>query len=205
MVVYAIDFRSEHTVTYTINTVSVAINIAKYFGLSEEELEHIYLGALLHDVGKIAIPTSILEFPGKLSDEQMRIMRTHVTETEKIIKNCIPTYICNLAVRHHEKLDGSGYPYGLTGKDLSFSERIVAIADIVSALSSRRSYKEPFPKDKTLAILSQMSERQLYPHICNYVCNNYDLIIENTEQDRRDIIEKYQQMFAEYSILKNHK
>lgn len=198
MIVYAIDFRSEHTVTHTINTVSLAVNIARHFGFQGEELEKIYLGALLHDVGKIAIPVSILEYPGRLSEEEMKVMRTHVKETEYLIRGIVSEEVCRIAVRHHEKLDGSGYPYGLTADELTLPERIVAVADIVSALSSRRSYKEPFPREKTLMILEQMSESQLDPSVCAYVSEHYDNIMNATEPDRIRIIEKYQSIMAEY-------
>jgi len=117
MIVHIIDFRSEFTVTHTINTVSIAMNIARHFGLDKAQLENVYLGALLHDVGKIAIPHEILECPGKLTREQMDIMKTHVKETERIIKGVVPDEICQIAIRHHEKLDGSGYPYGLYGRN----------------------------------------------------------------------------------------
>ncbi|MEW4412589.1 HD domain-containing phosphohydrolase [Clostridium sp. AN503] len=198
MIVYAIDFRSEHTVTHTINTVSLALDIARHFGFTKEELEKIYLGALLHDVGKIAIPVSILEYPGKLAPEEMEVMRTHVKETEYLIRGIVPEEICRIAVRHHEKLNGSGYPYGLTGDDLTLPERIVAVADIVSALSSRRSYKEPFPREKTLKILEQMSKSQLDPSVCAYVSEHYDSIMKSTEPDRIRIIEMYQSIMQEY-------
>lgn len=199
MIVYAIDFRSEHTVTHTINTVSLALNIARHFGFDGEELEKIYLGALLHDVGKIAVPVSILEYPGRLSPAQMEIMRTHVKETEHLIQGIVPEEVLRIAVRHHEKLDGSGYPYGLTGDKLTMPQRIVAVADIVSALSSRRSYKEPFPREKTLDILKQMERSQLDPDVCAYVSENYDHIMEVTEPDRLRIIETYQNILKEYS------
>lgn len=202
MIVHAIDFRSEYTVTHTINTVSISIKIAEHFHLSQEETERIYLGALFHDVGKVAIPTEILEFPGKLTDEQMRVMRTHVYETEQLISGIIPDAICKIAIRHHEKLDGSGYPHGITGDKLSFAERIVAVADIVSALSSKRSYKQPFPKEKTLIILADMAKAQLDATICDYVQHNYDAIMESTENERKAIIAKYLMITHEYEVLR---
>lgn len=202
MVVYSIDFRSEHTVAHTINTVSIALNIACKFGLDTAAEEKIYLGALLHDVGKIAIPIEILEFPGKLTAEQMVVMRTHVDETEHLITGVIPDEICKIAVRHHEKLDGSGYPRGLTGDVLTLPERIVAVADIVSALGSRRSYKEPFPKERVLAILNQMKAAQLDPDICDYVCEEYEEIMGATDVKRDEIIQKYRSIMAEFQELK---
>lgn len=203
MIVFSIDFRSEHTVTHTINTISIALHIAKHFGLDAIHQERIYLGALLHDVGKIAIPVEILEYPGRLSPAQMEIMRTHVTETENLITGIIPEEICQIAERHHEKLDGSGYPHGLTGEVLDFSQRIVAVADIVSALGSRRSYKDPFPKEKTIAILREMQQKQLDPAICDYVCNNYDWIMIDTDTHRAAVIQRYQAMIEEFAVLKN--
>lgn len=200
MLVYSIDFRSEQTVTHTVNTTTIALDIATHFGLSEEQQEKIYIGALLHDIGKIAVPVSILEFPGKLNDEQMKIMRTHVVESRKLIEGIIPDEICRIATRHHEKFDGSGYPDGLTAKDLTFPERIVAVADIVSALSSRRSYKEPFPKEKVIAILDEMSGVKLDERICAYVCENYSTIMSASEPARKDIIAKYKIIVYNYKV-----
>ncbi len=201
MIVYSIDFRSEYTVTHTVNTVSIALCIARHFQLEQEIIEKIFLGSLLHDVGKIAIPVSILENPGRLSPEQMDIMRTHVAETRALIEGIVPQEICEIAVRHHEKLDGSGYPLGLNASQLTQSQRIVAVADIVSALSSRRSYKEPYPKEKTLQILNKMNGRQLDGEICDYVISHFDEIIERTEPSRTRVIEQYQSIQREYCEL----
>ncbi|MDD3412277.1 MAG: phosphohydrolase, partial [Eubacteriales bacterium] len=105
------------------------------------------------------------------------------------------------AVRHHEKLDGSGYPMGLKAAALTQPQRIVAVADIVSALSSRRSYKDPFPREKTLTILSQMSQSQLDPEICRYVIERYDAIMEATQESRLRVIRQYQGIMQEYQEL----
>lgn len=201
MLVFSIDFRSEYTVTHSVNTIAIAQNIARHFKLSEEKQKKIWIGALLHDVGKISIPIEILEFQGRLDDDQMKIMRTHVTETEAIIKGIVPEEICRIAVRHHEKLDGTGYPYGLTAEELTFPERIVAVADVVSALGSKRSYKESFPKEKTLAILQSMRGSGLDAEICDYVCGEYEQIMWETDDSRNEIIQKYQTMICEYEML----
>lgn len=201
MIIYTIDFISIYTVTHTVNTVSIAVNIAQQFQLSQEEIEEIYLGALLHDIGKIAIPSEVLESPGRLSNDEMTIMRTHVEETEHIIQGIVPDKICQIALRHHEKLDGSGYPKGFSSKDLTLQQRIVAVADIISALSSQRSYKEPFPKEKTLTIIGEMSKNQLDPQICQYVIENYDQIIRETDGSRMQVIDKYIHIKNEYERM----
>lgn len=200
MLVFAIDFRSEYTVTHTVNTVSIALDIAASFGLDEAAINKIYLGALLHDVGKIAVPVEILEYPGRLDARQMDIMRTHVIKTDEIINGVVPQEIRNIAIRHHEKLDGSGYPYGLTADELDLPQRIVAVADIVSALMSKRSYKEPFNKDKTIEILRGMSGRQLDGAICDYLCDNFDSVTLRTDNSRNAVIQKYRSMLDEYGI-----
>ncbi|MEG2199778.1 MAG: HD domain-containing protein, partial [Anaerovorax sp.] len=156
MLAYSVDFRSEYTVMHTIHTVSFSLEIATKMGCTRQELEKIYYGALLHDLGKISIPLEILEYPGKLSYQAMEIMKTHVVITEEIIKGIVDDEICQIAIRHHEKIDGSGYPKGLSGHGLTKSQRIVAVADIISALVGKRSYKEAFPKDKILQIIDQM-------------------------------------------------
>ena len=128
-------------------------------------------------------------------------MRTHVVETRVMIEGIVPQRICEIAARHHEKLDGSGYPNGLVASELTVSQRIVAVADIVSALSSRRSYKDPFPKEKTLQILTDMSGSQLDEKVCEYVLANYDAIIDSTEPDRARVIAQYQAIMHEFDEL----
>ena len=204
LIVFSIDFRSDHTVTHSINVISLALYLARHFGLPPDMLEKIYLGALLHDVGKIAVPTEILESPGRLTDEQMRIMRTHVVETDALIRGVVPDEICEIAVRHHEKLDGSGYPHGLSGEVLTFPQRILAVADIVSALNSRRSYKAPFPAEKAVAILTEeMTRGRLDERICRFAISHYDEMIRDTEREREKVVACYQSVMNEFARMKS--
>ena len=108
MLVHVIDFRSRHTVTHTVTTAWVAYELGLRLTKDEEAVARIYCGALLHDLGKIGVPLGILEKPGKLSPDEMAIMRTHVTLTEDILAGCVDEDVLHAAVRHHEKLDGSG-------------------------------------------------------------------------------------------------
>ncbi|MEG1153693.1 MAG: HD domain-containing protein [Ruthenibacterium sp.] len=204
MLVFSVDFRSEHTVTHTINTTAISMELAQRCHLPRHTLEKIYLGALLHDLGKVAIPLPILEYPGKLSPDEMDIMRTHVVYTEKILTGRIDDEIVQIAIRHHEKLDGSGYAYGLYGDVLSVPQRIVAVADIVSALGSRRSYKEPFPKEKTLAIVAQLAkEGKLDAQICKILAQDFDDILHATDTARDPVVSTYRAIHTEYArILK---
>lgn len=119
VIAYSIDFRSEFMVQHTITTVSVAQVIGHYIGLSNQQLEKLYFGSLLHDIGKVATPIEILEKPGRLTHEEMEIMKMHVRITEEILDTYVDSEVYNIATRHHEKMDGSGYPIGLTRKDLT--------------------------------------------------------------------------------------
>lgn len=106
--VYSIDFRSHYTALHCSMMVRASVILAELCGLSEEEREAVYLGAFLHDLGKIAIPIKILESPDKLSPQQWEIMKSHVTITEDILRGCVSDEILQIAIRHHETLNGTG-------------------------------------------------------------------------------------------------
>lgn len=203
MMVFAIDFRSAYTVTHTINTTSIAVAIAKLSGLSRHETTAISYGAFLHDLGKIAIPLTILESPGRLSPGEMDIMKTHVLITDKIIRGIVDDEVCSIAVRHHEKLNGTGYPMGLTDNELTYPEKILAVSDIISALVGRRSYKEPFPKDTVLTILHSMEDAgQLSPKACAAVYEHYDEIMDTAQKNMLPVIDLYNRLSAEYEEIR---
>ncbi len=161
MVIYTIDFKSETTVLHSMHTTLISMFLGEKIGLSEVELLRLYYGALLHDIGKMAIPCHILEFPGRYNEEQMEIMKLHVSYTERILQDILlDESVIRIASRHHEKLNGKGYPHGIDADRLTMSERIVAVADVTSALVDRRSYKGEYDWDKTLGILENMAETE---------------------------------------------
>ena len=202
MIIYSIDFRSRHTVTHTITTTSISYEIAKFMQLDKTYVNQIVCGALMHDLGKIGIPTEILEYPGKLSPQAMGIMRTHVEITDRIFDHSIPRNIRLIALRHHEKLDGSGYPYGLKAADLSVGERIVAVADIVSALAGTRSYKSAYRKEQVISVISDMRAKGLIdPQIVDCMISQYDAIMEITKRRSQPIVKIYENIQAEYAAL----
>ncbi len=127
--------------------------------------------APLHDVGKINIPDEVLNKPGKLTDEEYAIMKTHTIAGKKILENAISTvqgesYLKearNMAAYHHERWDGKGYPEGIHGEVIPLSARIMAVADVFDALTSKRIYKPPFPLEKALSILQEGAGTQFDP------------------------------------------
>ena len=144
----------------------IAKNIAAKHGLSDEFIEHVFRFAPLHDIGKIGIADSILLKPGKLDDQERKIMQSHVEKGVEIINKIINDFglqklsdssvMTNIVECHHEFLDGSGYPRGLVGSDVPIEARIVTTADIFDALTSRRPYKEAWSFDQACAEMHHM-------------------------------------------------
>jgi two-component system response regulator RpfG len=142
--------------------------IAETIGLSDEEAEIIELAAPLHDIGKIGIPDSILLKKGHLDDQELKLMRKHPIIGYEILQDSPSKYLqkgSEIALAHHERFDGSGYPYALKGKDIPLSARIVAIADVFDALTSVRPYKEAWSIDKALEYVREESGKHFDPDL----------------------------------------
>ena len=204
MVAILIDFRSESTVTHTITMVSASISIAKQMGLGKQQLDEIYTGAYIHDLGKIAIPLEILEKPGKLTFDEMEVMKTHILLTGNIIRGHVSDNVYKIAIRHHEKVNGEGYPYGIKAEELTLAEKIVAVADIYSALSGKRSYKEKFEKDKIISIMQQMAEReQIDKEVVNVLVENFEEIANNVAEECEELLHNYIYLKERYRDIQN--
>jgi len=205
MLAYSIDFRSESTVKHTILVEAISYQIGKLYGLDEEKLIKIKVASVLHDIGKIGIPVEILEKPGKLTNEEFEIMKSHSIIGYNILSDLNIDDIRDIGTLHHEKLDGTGYPFGLKGEELKVEIRIMVIGDIVSALLGARSYKEEFNKDKIIKILENMVDmNKIDSKIVNLFINNYDYIINEAQNQSSDLMNIYLNLSNEYNrILKS--
>lgn len=202
MIIHTIDFKSKFTRVHSVNTTIISIELAEMLELPADETERIYYAAMVHDIGKMAIPEEILEYPGRLNPEQILLMRRHVEYTETALRGIFPAEIVDLAARHHEKLDGSGYPRGLTASELTVGQRIIAVAGIFSALTSQRSYKDAFSRDLTLSILREMAQQgQLDARVTAAACGGYDRITEEIDRTTAPIIDRYHDIQEEYARL----
>ena len=202
MLVYTIDFQSEVTVLHTLATTTFATEIARLMHLSAADVEKLYYGALLHDIGKIMIPVSILESPNRLEETEMEVMRTHVQHTEAILKGIVNKEVLDIAIRHHEKLDGSGYPNGLSADQLTQPQRIVAVADILSALYQKRSYKDSYDLSAVARIIREeaMSGR-LCPQTVAYTIKYINQIMMHFEAQRKETMGVYLQIKEQFDII----
>ncbi len=195
MLVYIIDFRSEHTVIHTLATTIFAQELGEMMHLTAQEKYNLYYGALLHDIGKIAIPLSILEAPGRLTPKEMDIMKKHVEITDHILTGIVDDDVREIAIRHHEKIDGSGYFRGLKGEQLTKPQRIVAVADIISALYGKRSYKEAFDIDKIKELIkSDADNNKICPQVVGVALRNMNRIIDNFEKKKEVTLGTYMQI-----------
>ena len=164
----AIEFRDAGTSAYLERMSRVAGLVAENLGLPEDDVRIIEMAAPLHDMGKIAIPDSVLMKPGKLTEEEMAIMRRHPRIGYELLSGSQNRFIqvgALIALRHHERYDGSGYPDGLAGEAIPLEARIVAVADVFDALISPRPYKEPWTLDAALAWIYAQRGR-LFDPLC---------------------------------------
>ncbi|NWF77025.1 MAG: PAS domain S-box protein [Chloroflexi bacterium] len=130
--------------------------VGKHMGLAEDTIERLYFNGLLHDIGKISVPTSILTKPGELVEEEWALIRAHTKQGYRILKDAnLPWPVADIALQHHERLDGSGYPNGVTGDKLSLEVSILAVCDVVEAMSSHRPYR---PARTTTDILTELTD-----------------------------------------------
>jgi len=125
--------------------------IAVEMGLAEEQISALRVAGLLHDVGKVYVPSEILSKPGKLSDLERGLAKTHASASYDIVKAIkFPWPVCRIIIQHHERLDGSGYPKGIKGDEIIPEARILAVADVVEAMTSHRPYRPALGIDKAL-------------------------------------------------------
>ncbi len=163
---HALELREQETAGHSLRVVELTLKVAKQLGVSEQELIQIERGALLHDIGKMGIPDSILLKPGPLTEEEWVIMKQHPIYAFNLLSKI--DYLkpaLDIPYSHHERWDGSGYPQGLAGKDIPFAARIFAVIDIWDALSSDRPYRLAWKREEILAYIRELSGKQLDPEI----------------------------------------
>lgn len=152
-----IDRKNPFTLSHSRRVTSVATKLAETMGFGEEDLYFMEIAGLLHDLGKLSIPDEILDKPGPLTKQEFALIRQHTYHTYQILKAAgVPPPIPEWAAYHHEKLDGSGYPFRLGASQLSTGSRIIAVADVFAALREDRPYRTGINKSKIEDILKQM-------------------------------------------------
>ncbi len=160
------EYRDEETGNHVIRMAKYSRQIAEALGLSDKECDEIEYASPMHDIGKIGIPDNVLLKPGKFEASEWQIMQKHTQFGHAILSNSQSGYIQTgsiIALNHHERFDGTGYPNGLSGKDIPLVARIVAVADVYDALVSKRPYKMPWSSKDALDYLAKHAGTQFDP------------------------------------------
>jgi HD-GYP domain-containing protein (c-di-GMP phosphodiesterase class II) len=181
-----IDFKSPYTATHTSGVAACAEMISKLYGYNESEIQSLRIASNLHDLGKLAVPTSILNKPGGLTREEFAIIKSHTYYSYNIINSIDGLHhIAEQAAFHHERLDGSGYPFHITGERMSVGARIIAIADIFTALIEARPYREGMDKAGTSRVMRQMAKNGFIDYsLVSLLFDEYDSLrayVANTQ------------------------
>jgi putative two-component system response regulator len=185
----ASEYRDTETGSHIRRMSQYSAVIAQKMGLKNKTVEALLYAAPMHDIGKIGIPDKILLKPGKLSAGEWEIMKKHTTIGADILKGSNINFVRmgeTIALTHHEKWDGSGYPYGLKGRTIPLVGRITAIADVFDALTSNRSYKKAFSIEKSYQILRQERGKHFDPDVVDAFFQVQDAIIQINESHQED-------------------
>ncbi|MGB5866449.1 MAG: response regulator [Arcobacteraceae bacterium] len=173
--------RSKETGNHVKRVAEYSKNIALLYGLSAEDAEILFTASPMHDIGKVAIPDSILKKPGPLTDEEFEVMKTHAEIGFEILKGSTRKVLKAASIvshEHHEKWDGRGYPRGLKGEEIHIFGRITAIADVFDALGSHRCYKKAWEDSEIYNLLQEQSGKQFDPKLVDIFLENKAIFTE---------------------------
>jgi len=173
------EYKDPETASHIARVAHYSKMLAREYGLNEKEQDLLFYSAPFHDLGKIGIEDKILLKPGKLDEDEFKIMKTHAQIGYEILKDSESVYLQSgaiIALTHHEKFDGSGYPKGLKGKDIHIYGRIVAIADVFDALSSNRPYKDAWDFEKCIQFLKEEKGCHFDPELVDLFIQNEDKV-----------------------------
>jgi HD-GYP domain-containing protein (c-di-GMP phosphodiesterase class II) len=174
----------------------IAKELAEPYHLDDEFIEHIFLFAPLHDIGKIGVPDTILRKPAKLTEEEFELMKSHTQKGRQMIDTMLKDFgldtfqhievMRNIAEYHHETLDGQGYPHGMKDGEIPLESRIIAVADIFDALTSHRPYKTAWSNEEAFAMLRQLAGMQLDRDCVNALIKNAGRVEEIQKRFREN-------------------
>lgn len=179
--VVATEYRDADTAAHIRRMSQISALLARKIRLSPKDVELVLHASPMHDIGKIATPVEILLKPGKLNAEEWDIMRKHTHVGADILKDSSSQLLRTgelIAISHHEKWNGKGYPNGLAGEDIPIEGRVCAVADVFDALTSKRPYKEAFSTEESLAIIQNESGKHFDPRLVEALSDSIEEVVE---------------------------
>jgi HD-GYP domain-containing protein (c-di-GMP phosphodiesterase class II) len=196
-----IDFRSRFTTTHSTGVAVCGEALAQTMGLKEKTTKKIRIAGHLHDLGKLAVPKKILEKPGKLTTDEFNIIKSHAYYTNTILKGLEGLEEITIwASYHHERLDGKGYPFHIKEERIPLPARIIAVADVFTALTEDRPYRSGMPSQKVLAILRDMTDKGALDLNCvTALADNYQKIDSIRTQAQKEAVKEYEALEGDLS------
>jgi response regulator RpfG family c-di-GMP phosphodiesterase len=173
------EYRSQETGDHIQRVAEISYMLAKFLGLPEVEVERVRLAAPMHDLGKVGIPDAILNKPGRFTDDEYAIMKTHSEIGYNMLHNSkrqLLRFAAEISRSHHERWDGRGYPRGIAGEEIPLAGRICSVADVLDALSSPRCYKQPWPEEKVKEEFLKQRGAQFQPELVDVLMEHWDEI-----------------------------
>jgi len=183
----AAEYKDPETGNHILRVAQYSRMLAEAADASEQQQEMILKSSPLHDVGKLGIPEAILSKPGRLTEEEFAVMRRHPEIGYEIIRRSSSPFLLagsEVALTHHEKWDGSGYPHGLAGEQIPLFGRISAVADVFDALITRRPYKDPWPVEKAMEYVASEKGRHFDPRLVGLFLANRESVLEIRDRYR---------------------
>ena len=199
---YCTGFRSEQSVIDSITTIHICEKLAGRLTMTEDMKEKLYYGALLHDIGMLAIPKEIVEVPRKLNSDEIKKVRLHVNAAEKVLGNMLREDVLSIVLGHHERGDGSGYPKRLRAQQMGQEQKVLQVADSITGMTNERAYREPLPREKVIENLSEeASLDRLDRQIVNTFINSYDDIMQSVQTESAEVMKMYQMLNSQYALV----
>jgi len=198
-----IDFRSRFTATHSSGVAAVAEALARLSGRPEVECKQMRIAGLLHDLGKLAVPAEVLEKPAVLSTEERKLFCCHTYLTRRALEN-ISSFgnITEWGANHHERLDGKGYPYHVKGSDLSINSRIMAVADVFTAITENRPYRAGMDQVSVKKVMADMvSQSALDPDIVVLLINNFDELNCIRAEAQSEAVKEYREISGKITAM----
>ena len=194
-----IDFRSVFTSTHTAGVSAVAVELTRLLGFPGETIKKILMAGSVHDIGKLIVPTEILEKPGFLTHEEFNIIRGHTYFTNEFLSSMeIFAEIRNWASQHHERLNGRGYPFHTDGQDQSTESRIIAVSDVFTALTEDRPHRKGVPGNEAMIVLNVgVQKREMDPALVNLIGDHLDEINEIRAKAQQESKLEYERFIHE--------
>ena len=199
MLMYCQGFWSESAVVNAVTCMCIAKTLGQSEGLNSLESEQMYYGAILHDIGMVAVPREIIDAPRNLTTEEYKKVKMHVHLAEKILHNRMADSVSEIVAAHHERCDGSGYPRGLREAQMNRKQQILQLADAVTALMDKRSYRPAFEEDEMQNIIRKETAAGKYnKSLVETFFEHYDEIMQRVNINVEEILATYRKLNQQY-------